>query len=89
MQRVHYKHFPILHSIFNSINYHTGQLAIFQGAKNYQKVDYMVDFQSNKREAISAGNSTEATARLTSIIGELSDAIARITSDQKGQRMAK
>jgi hypothetical protein len=48
-------------------------------------LDQLASNLTQAREAISAGNSTEATAHLTSIIGELSDTIARITSDQSGQ----
>jgi hypothetical protein len=48
-------------------------------------LDQLSSNLTQAREAISAGNSTEATAQLTGIIGELSDTIARITSDQNGQ----
>lgn len=48
-------------------------------------LDQLASNLTRAREAISAGNSTEGTAQLTSIIGELSDTIARITSDQSGQ----
>jgi hypothetical protein len=48
-------------------------------------LDQLASNLTQAREAISAGNSTEATAQLTSVIGELSDTIARITSDQNGQ----
>ena len=41
---------------------------------------------SQAREALSAGgNSTETIAQLTSIIGELSDQIATLTSEQNAQ----
>jgi hypothetical protein len=36
-------------------------------------------------QSLSGGNSTQAIAQLTSIIGELSDTIATITSEQDGQ----
>ncbi len=48
-------------------------------------LDQLASNLAQAREAISAGNSTEATAQLTGIIGELSDTIARITSDKSGQ----
>ncbi len=48
-------------------------------------LDQLASNLTQAREAISSGNSTEATTQLTSIIGELSDTIARITSDQSGQ----
>ena len=53
--------------------------------KQATNLDQLASNLTQAREAISAGNSTEATAQLTSVIGELSDTIARITSDQNGQ----
>jgi hypothetical protein len=37
------------------------------------------------RDAIASGNSTDATLQLTSIIGELSNTLGIMTSDQDGQ----
>ncbi len=37
------------------------------------------------RDAIASGNSTDATSQLTGIIGELSNTLGIMTSDQDGQ----
>lgn len=51
---------------------------------NQASIDQLTSNLTQAREAIASGNSTDATAELTSIIGELSDILGTVTSDQNG-----
>src|ERR671915_45688 len=47
-------------------------------------IDQLTSNLTQAREAIASGNTTATTAQLTAIIGELSDVLGTMTSDQNG-----
>ena len=46
-------------------------------------IDQLASNLTQARESIASGNTTATTAQLTAIIGELSDVLGTVTSDQK------
>jgi hypothetical protein len=50
-------------------------------------IDQLVSNLSQAKETVASGNSTAVTIQLTGIIGELSDILGKITTDENGQHL--
>ena len=50
-------------------------------------IDQLVSNLSQAKEAIGSGNSTAETVQLTAIIGELSDILGKMTTDENGENL--
>jgi hypothetical protein len=50
-------------------------------------IDQLVSNLSQAKEAVGNGNSTAVTMQLTAIIGELSDILGKVTTDENGENL--
>jgi hypothetical protein len=50
-------------------------------------IDQLLSNLSQAKEAVGSGNSTAVTMQLTAIIGELSDILGKVTTDENGENL--
>ncbi|MGC1133252.1 MAG: hypothetical protein WA941_10545 [Nitrososphaeraceae archaeon] len=61
--------------------------AQLDGSNQTAVIDQLVSNLSQAKEAVGGGNSTAVTMQLTAIIGELSDMLGKVTTDENGENL--